>query len=58
VNKNWVCHNEQYYVIRAASRREVLVDIGAYREEKKGLMKEIGIFLEMPDGDASARWWE
>ena len=46
VNKNWVCHNEQYQVVRGNSRKEVAVDIGSYAEEKEGLMSELDGFWE------------
>ncbi len=41
LNKDWVCHDEQYHVVRGSSRREVRVDIGSYAEEKDGLLLAI-----------------
>ena len=41
LNKNWVCHDEQYHVVRGNSRREVRVDTGLYVEEKEGLILAI-----------------
>lgn len=34
LNKNWTCHDGRHYVIRGSTRREVVVDIGLYEEEK------------------------
>lgn len=34
----WVRHEDQYYVIRGSTRREVVVDVGLYEEEKAQLL--------------------
>ncbi len=46
LNRNWVCHDEQYHVVRGNSRREVMVDIGSYADEKEGLMVAIQGFRD------------
>ena len=38
LNKSWVRHDDQYYVIRGSLRREVVVDIGLHEEQKAQLL--------------------
>ena len=38
LTKTWVRHDDQYYVIRGSTRREVVMDIGLYEEEKAQLL--------------------
>ncbi|KAL8733782.1 MAG: hypothetical protein Q9181_003464 [Wetmoreana brouardii] len=45
LNKNWTCHDERYYVSRGQSRREVVVDLGLFEEEKRGFIEEAERFL-------------
>ena len=42
--KNWTCHDGQHYVIRGSTRREVVVDIGLYEEEKQELIRSLEDF--------------
>ena len=44
LDKNWTCHEEYYFNVRGNSRRQVMVDIGSYDEEKEGLMVELEKF--------------
>ena len=37
LTKNWVCRDGQYHVVRGASRREVVVDIGSPEQERQHL---------------------
>ncbi len=46
LTKNWVYDDERYYVVRGASRREVVVDTGLYEEEKQQLLATFGKFSE------------
>ena len=46
LRKNWVLHDEQYFVVRGSSRREVMVDIGLYEEEKAQLQKTYHDFFD------------
>ena len=39
--KNWTCHDGRHYVIRASTRRELVVDIGLYEEEKQELFRSL-----------------
>lgn len=34
LTRTWVCHEDQYFVIKGSARREVVMDIGLYEEEK------------------------
>ncbi|KAL8701348.1 MAG: hypothetical protein Q9201_004949 [Fulgogasparrea decipioides] len=45
LNKNWTCLDEQYYVSRGQSQREVVVDLGLFEEEKSGFIEEAESFL-------------
>ncbi|CAD6593098.1 MAG: hypothetical protein ASARMPRED_007062 [Alectoria sarmentosa] len=47
VTRTWVCHDDQYYVIRASTRREVVVDIGLYEEEKAQLLNVFREFIKV-----------
>ncbi|KAL8760515.1 MAG: hypothetical protein Q9184_003313 [Pyrenodesmia sp. 2 TL-2023] len=38
LTKNWICHDEHYYVNRGMSRRRVMVDLGFFEEEKAGFL--------------------
>jgi hypothetical protein len=46
LTKNWICRDEQYHVIRGSSRKEVIVGIGSYAEEKERLTVEIERFQQ------------
>ncbi|MCJ1229137.1 hypothetical protein MMC12_005802 [Toensbergia leucococca] len=46
LSKTWTCHDGHYYVVRGNMRREVVTDIGSYREEKELLLVEIEAFLD------------
>ncbi|KAK4692403.1 hypothetical protein P7C71_g4795, partial [Lecanoromycetidae sp. Uapishka_2] len=46
LTKNWVCHDGQYYIVRGASRREVVVDVGLYEEEKQQMFEAFRGFFE------------
>lgn len=43
----WVRHDDQYYVIRGSTRREVVVDIGLYEEQKAQLLIAFRDFFEI-----------
>ncbi|KAL9043976.1 MAG: hypothetical protein Q9214_002856, partial [Letrouitia sp. 1 TL-2023] len=45
LNQNWICHGDNYYVLRGQVRREVVVDVGLWEEEKAGLMAEFERFF-------------
>ena len=38
LTKMWVCHDDRYYITRGSTRREVLMDVGLYEEEKAQLL--------------------
>ena len=42
--KNWTCHDDRHYVIRGSTRREVMVDIGLYEEEKQEMFRSLEEF--------------
>ena len=46
LTKNWTCHDGRHYVIRGSIRREVVVDIGLYEEEKQELSRSLENFLD------------
>ena len=43
LTRAWVRHDNEYYVIRGSTRREVVMDIGLYEEEKAQLLN---VFLK------------
>ena len=43
--KNWTCHDGRHYVIRGATRREVVVDIGLYEEEEQEIFRSLEEFF-------------
>ncbi|KAI4158591.1 MAG: hypothetical protein LQ342_007289 [Letrouitia transgressa] len=45
LNRNWICHGNNYYVLRGQIRREVVVDVGLWEEEKAGLIAEFECFF-------------
>lgn len=45
LTRNWVCHDDQYYVVRASARREVVPEIGLYEEEKAQLLNVFREFI-------------
>ena len=45
LNKNWTCHDGRHYVIRGSTRREVVVDIGLYEEEKQEMIMSLEDFF-------------
>ena len=45
LNKNWTCHDGRHYVIRGSTRREVVVDIGLYEEEKEEMFRSLDDFF-------------
>ena len=47
LNKSWVRHDDEYYVIRGSMRREVVVDIGLYEEQKAQLLVAFQEFTEV-----------
>ncbi|CAF9941895.1 MAG: hypothetical protein ALECFALPRED_009372 [Alectoria fallacina] len=47
LTRTWVCHDDQYYVIRTSTRREVVVDIGLYEEEKAQLLNVFREFIKV-----------
>lgn len=62
LTKHWACHDGQFYIVRGASRREVVMDIGLFEEERQELFKTFEQFFEclraMPalgDGDDDDR---
>ena len=38
LTRSWVRHDDRYYVIRGSTRREVVVDVGLYEEQKAQLL--------------------
>ena len=38
LTRNWVHHDDQYFVIKGSARREVVIDIGLYEEEKAQIL--------------------
>ncbi|MCJ1274685.1 hypothetical protein MMC21_002482 [Puttea exsequens] len=46
LTKNWVCHEERYYIVRSASRREVAVNIGLFEEERRDLLTAFEDFFD------------
>lgn len=47
LNKTWVRHDDQYYVIRGSMRKEVVVDIGLYEEQKAQLLVAFQEFFKV-----------
>ena len=47
LNRNWIYHDEQYYVNRSQTRREIVVDIGLFEEERAGVIREIEGFFNV-----------
>ena len=47
LEKNWVRQDDEYYVIRGSMRREVVVDIGLYEEQKAQLLVAFEDFFEV-----------
>ncbi|KAL8814178.1 MAG: hypothetical protein Q9223_006580 [Gallowayella weberi] len=47
LGKNWIRHGEQYYINRGQSRREVVVDIGLFEEEKAAVIGAIERFFNV-----------
>ena len=45
LSKNWTCHDGQYYVNRGVTRRDVVVDIGLFEEEKAAFLGELETFF-------------
>ena len=43
--KNWTCHSGQHFVVRGSMRREVVVDIGLYEEEKQDMFRSLENFF-------------
>ncbi len=43
--KNWICHDGRHYVIKGSTRREVVVDIGLYEEEKQEMFRSLEDFF-------------
>lgn len=41
LTKYWFCNDKQYYFNRGKTRREIVVDIGLFEEEKAALIREI-----------------
>ena len=46
LTKHWVSHDGRCYVVRGSSRREVMVDIGLYEEERAHFQDVLGEFLD------------
>ena len=42
----WVRHDDQYYVTRGSTRREVVMDVGLYEEEKAQLLVVLQKFIK------------
>ena len=47
LHKTWVRHDDEYYVIRGSMRREVLVDVGLYEEQKAQLLAAFQEFFKI-----------
>ena len=46
LSKHWTCNNGHYYVIRGSTRREVVIDIGLYEEEKRDTFEAFEGFFD------------
>ena len=46
LDRNWIRHDDVYYVIRGSTRREVVVGIGLFEEEKAQLLHAFQAFFE------------
>lgn len=49
LHKNWIFQNGEYFVTRGASRRQVVVDIGFYEEERDKLSQTLQQFSQCLD---------
>ena len=47
LNRNWVCQDETYFVNRGQTRREIVIDIGFFEEEKISVLKELARFFNV-----------
>ena len=47
LTRSWTCHNDQYYLIRGSTRKEIVVDVGLHDEEKAQLLIALGYFSKM-----------
>ena len=47
LNRDWARHGDEYYVSRGSTRREVVVDIGLYEEQKAQLLGVFGEFFKV-----------
>ena len=46
LDKNWVCCDRQYYVIKGGSRKQITTALGSEKEERDGLLFQIEAFSE------------
>ncbi|KAI4123200.1 MAG: hypothetical protein LQ338_005381 [Usnochroma carphineum] len=49
LTKTWICHDEHYYVNRGFTRREVVVDLGLFEEEKADFICQIEMLFNALD---------
>ena len=47
LTRSWICHNDQYYLIRGSTRKEFVVDVGLHEEEKARLLIAFEDFSKM-----------
>ncbi|KAI4241825.1 MAG: hypothetical protein L6R40_004371 [Gallowayella cf. fulva] len=47
LNRNWICHGGRFYLARGQARREVVVDVGLFEEEKAAVIGEIERFFNV-----------
>lgn len=67
LSKNWVRHGEQYYVLRGNVRKQVVIRLGSFEEERAGVLNAIRQFedvlgrmtglVDESDGNRRARIW-
>ena len=44
LERNWICVDDHYFVVRGSSRKELVVDVGLLEEEEEMLMKSLRCF--------------
>ena len=45
LDEKWLCEGDQYFVVRGTSKREVVVDVGLFEEERDALKKSLEKFV-------------
>ena len=47
LSKNWTFHDGRYYLVRGNIRKEVVIELGSYEEEKTLLLEQIEDFVDI-----------